>query len=107
MCSAYEQVENVQELLRSLRKNVERVHNSWWSLVTAMSDKVDVAETMRRVCRRQTACTDVSGANPCKYFKSSAMIPVPLLNELLGHLSCRFGLLQKLLKVLNCSLRFF
>ena len=94
VCRAYEQVARVQTTLRSVRDDVDRIHDNWWTCVMAMAAKAAVDESMPRVCRRQTGRANIPAQTPSEYFKR--VVTIPLLDEVLGHMERRFGPLQQL-----------
>lgn len=86
---AYTDVSFVQETLRSVRESVDTFHNRIYTSALAITEKVNIEESVLRTTGRQQHRGNVPSTSPSEYFKRQ--LTIPALDYLIARLTERFS----------------
>lgn len=86
--SAYKCVDLVKTVLKATREDIENVFHTWFSEVTALSEKVGSTPTMPRTCSRQTHRDNVEAETLEEYYRR--VLVIPYLDGLINGIGHRF-----------------
>ena len=93
VCRAYKQIAKTQTTLENVRDSVDNYHATWWTEAVDRTASVNVQPSAPHTCGCQLGRDNVPADTPKQYFRRA--VSVPLLDELLGQFTQKFGPLQQ------------
>ena len=88
-----ESIGSLIDLLSSIRINIDKYHNEWYSEACKLAQRITVDESVPRTCARQTKRENFPAESPSYYYKVS--LSIPLIDTVLSELKRRFEGNQK------------
>ena len=81
------------DLMSNIRINIDKYHAEWYSKACKLAQKINVNNSVPRICARQTARENFPAESPSHYYKLS--LSIPLIDTVLSELKRRFEGNQK------------
>eukprot|EP00112_Aurelia_sp_Birch-Aquarium-sp1_P013364 Seg2834.3 transcript_id=Seg2834.3/GoldUCD/mRNA.D3Y31 product="52 kDa repressor of the inhibitor of the protein kinase" protein_id=Seg2834.3/GoldUCD/D3Y31 len=95
MIKAYDEIDDIKDELRSVRRNLDIKFEQWFSEARSLSSYVGSDVQMPRTCARQINRENYPGQSSEEYYRRS--IATPFLDHLLSELDSRFNPESKIL----------
>lgn len=86
---AVSEVNNIVDVLKDLRENVDENHDRWFAEVATLCTCIGTEPSLPRLCGRQTQRSNIPSRTPNEYYKRT--ITIPLLDHIISEMVSRFS----------------